>query len=87
MVYSEKMALFYASIIAGLMKIMTPAIFLVDKISGVLMSLLHIDTSKRTHFNKKVRGLFIFISVISLPHDIAYLNSRWGTELIWWKEA
>ena len=48
MVYSEKLALFYASMIAGLMKLMTPVIFLVDKVSSGLLKLLHIDTSKRT---------------------------------------
>lgn len=47
MVYSEKLALFYASFIALLMKIMTPVIFVVDKLSVALMKLLHIDTSKR----------------------------------------
>ena len=48
MVHSEKLALFYAGFIAGLMKIMTPVIFVVDKLSVALMKLLHIDTSKRT---------------------------------------
>jgi len=62
MVYSEKMALFYASIIAGLMKIMTPAIFLVDKISGVLMSLLHIDTSKRTAMTETELRTYVEVS-------------------------
>lgn len=62
MVYSEKMALFYASIIAGLMKIMTPAIFLVDKISGVMMSLLHIDTSKRTAMTETELRTYVEVS-------------------------
>lgn len=62
MVYSEKMALFYASIIAGLMKIMTPAIFLVDKISGALMSLLHIDTSKRTAMTETELRTYVEVS-------------------------
>ena len=48
MVHSEKLALFYAGLIAGLMKVMTPVIFVVDKLSVALMKLLHIDTSKRT---------------------------------------
>lgn len=48
MVHSEKLALFYAGLIAGLMKIMTPVIFVVDKLAVALMKLLHIDTSKRT---------------------------------------
>ena len=40
MIYSEKLALFYAVLIAGLMKVMTPVIFVVDKLSGGIMKLL-----------------------------------------------
>lgn len=47
MVYSENLALFYAGMIAALMKVMTPVIFVVDKLSVGLMKLLHIDTGKR----------------------------------------
>lgn len=48
MVYSEKLALLYAGMIEGIMKILTPVIFIVDRLAGAIMALLHIDTSKRT---------------------------------------
>ena len=62
MVYSEKLALFYASIIAGLMKIMTPVIFLVDRLAGGLMKLLHIDTSKRTAMTENELRTYVEVS-------------------------
>lgn len=62
MVYSEKLALFYASIIAGLMKIMTPVIFIIDKLAGGLMKLLHIDTSKRTAMTETELRTYVEVS-------------------------
>ena len=62
MVYSEKMALFYASIISGLMKIMTPVIFLIDKLAAALMKLLHIDTSKRTAMTETELRTYVEVS-------------------------
>lgn len=62
MVYSEKMALFYASIISGLMKIMTPVIFLVDKLAGALMKLLHIDAGKRTAMTETELRTYVEVS-------------------------
>lgn len=62
MVYSEKMALFYASMIAGLMKVMTPVIFLIDKLAGFLMKLLHIDTSKRTAMTETELRTYVEVS-------------------------
>jgi len=62
MVYSEKLALFYAAIIAGLMKIMTPIIFLVDLLANGLMKLLHIDTSKRTAMTETELRTYVEVS-------------------------
>lgn len=62
MVYSEKLALFYASLIAGLMKIMTPVIFVIDKLAGGLMKLLHIDTSKRTAMTETELRTYVEVS-------------------------
>ncbi len=62
MVYSEKLALFYASMIAGLMKLMTPVIFLVDKVSSGLLKLLHIDTSKRTAMTETELRTYVEVS-------------------------
>lgn len=62
MVYSEKLALFYASTIAGIMKIMTPVIFVIDKLAGGLMKLLHIDTSKRTAMTETELRTYVEVS-------------------------
>lgn len=47
MLYSEKISLFYSGIIYVLMQIMTPIIFIVDKLSNGILFLLHIDPRKR----------------------------------------
>ena len=62
MIYSEKMALFYASIIAGLMKIMTPVIFLVDKLAGGIMKVLHIDANKHTAMTETELRTYVEVS-------------------------
>lgn len=62
MVYSEKLALFYASLIAGLMKIMTPVIFVIDKLAGGLLKLLHIDTSKRAAMTETELRTYVEVS-------------------------
>lgn len=62
MIYSEKIALFYASIIAALMKVMTPLIFVVDKLSGGLMVLLHIDTNKKTAMTETELRTYVEVS-------------------------
>lgn len=45
---SEKLSLRYSGIIYGLMQLMTPVIFLLDKLSGVILRVLGIDPSKKT---------------------------------------
>ena len=62
MIYSEKLALFYAVLIAGLMKVMTPVIFVVDKLSGGIMKLLHIDTSKKTAMTEVELRTYVEVS-------------------------
>ncbi len=47
MLYSEKIALAYARIISLLMKVLTPVIYVVDKLSQGLMFLLHIDPNQK----------------------------------------
>lgn len=46
-IYAERIALTYAFIIGKLMWIMTPVIFIVNILSGLLMKLLHIDPNAR----------------------------------------
>lgn len=47
MISSEKMALSYSGIIYGLMQVLTPVIFIVDKLSHGIMFVLHIDPNKK----------------------------------------
>ena len=47
MLSSDKIALAYCGIINGLMQVMTPVIFVVDKMSNGILRLLHIDPSKK----------------------------------------
>ena len=44
---SEKLSLAYSGIIYVLMQILTPVIFLVDKIANVILRLLHVDPNKK----------------------------------------
>ena len=62
MIYSEKLALFYAVLIAGLMKVMTPVIFVVAKLSGGSMKLLHIVTSKNTAMTEVELRTYVEVS-------------------------
>lgn len=48
MVNAEKLALFYAPIILGLMKVLTPVIVVIDFLAKGVMKLLHVDTDKKT---------------------------------------
>ncbi|MCH5344813.1 MAG: HlyC/CorC family transporter [Acetatifactor sp.] len=47
MISSEKLSLMYSGIIYGLMFLLTPVIFIVDKLSGGILFLLHIDPNKK----------------------------------------
>ena len=62
MIYSEKLALFYASVIAGLMKIMTPVIFIVDKLASGIMKVLHIDVNKHTAMTENELRTYVEVS-------------------------
>ena len=47
MLSSEKIVLAYCGIVYSLMQVMTPVIFVVDKLSNGILRLLHIDPSKK----------------------------------------
>lgn len=47
MLSSEKLALLYSGIIYGLMHLLTPVIFLVDKMSSVILFILRVDPNKK----------------------------------------
>ena len=48
MINSEKMALLYASMISGLMKLLTPLIFVIDSLAKGIMKLVRVDADKKT---------------------------------------
>ncbi len=48
MLYSDRLSLLYAGIIYALMQLLTPVIFIVDKMANGVMKLLHIDPNKKT---------------------------------------
>ncbi len=48
MVSNEKLSLAYCNVILWLMHLLTPVIFIVDKLSGGIMRLMHIDPTKRS---------------------------------------
>lgn len=62
MVYSEKLALAYAGIVALVMKVLTPMIFLVDKLSQGLMKLLHIDAGKKQAMTENELRTYVEVS-------------------------
>lgn len=62
MIYSEKLALAYAAVIAGLMKLMTPVIFIVDKLAGGIMRVLHIDMNKHTAMTETELRTYVEVS-------------------------
>ena len=47
MLSSEKISLAYSGIIYGLMQVMTPVIYIVDKMANGILRLLHIDPTKK----------------------------------------
>ena len=48
MINSEKMALLYASMISGLMKLLTPLIFVIESLAKGIMKLFRVDADKKT---------------------------------------
>jgi CBS domain containing-hemolysin-like protein len=62
MIYAEKLALFYAAVISGLMKLMTPVIFLADMLSNGILKLLHIDRNRHTAMTEKELRTYVEVS-------------------------
>ena len=62
MVYSENLALGYAGAIAAIMKLLTPAIFIVDKLANGMMKLLHIDANKKTAMTENELRTYVEVS-------------------------
>lgn len=59
---NEKLALAYANAIYFLMNILTPVIYIVDKISGFFLSLMRIDPSKRAAMTETELKTYVDVS-------------------------
>lgn len=59
---AEKISLAYSRIIYGLMVVLTPVIFLVDKISNGIMHLLHIDGQKKATMTESELKTYVDVS-------------------------
>ena len=62
MSYSEKLALGYAAVIATLMKVLTPVIFVVDNLANGIMRLLHIDANRKTAMTETELRTYVEVS-------------------------
>lgn len=60
--YSEKLALGYAAVIAILMKVLTPVIFIVDNLANGIMKLLHIDANRKTAMTETELRTYVEVS-------------------------
>lgn len=59
---NEKLSLAYANIIYFLMNILTPVIFIVDKIAGFFLRLMHIDPSSRASMTETELKTYVDVS-------------------------
>ena len=60
--YSESLTLFYAPVISGLMKVMTPVIFVVDAITEGMKKLFHMDKDLHTAMTEKELRTYVEVS-------------------------
>lgn len=59
---NEKLALAYSKVIYFLMQVLTPVIFVVDKIAGFFLGLMHIDPSSRTAMTETELKTYVDVS-------------------------
>lgn len=59
---NEKLSLAYANVIYFLMTVLTPLIFIVDKISGFFLKLMHIDPSSRSAMTETELKTYVDVS-------------------------
>ena len=59
---NEKISIAYSKIIYAIMYVLTPAIFILDKISGFFLSLLHIDPSQRSMMTENELKTYVDVS-------------------------
>ena len=59
---SERLALAYGSIIYALMQLLTPVIFIIDKIAWCILALLHIDRSQKNTMTENELKTYVDVS-------------------------
>ncbi len=59
---NETLSLAYAKVIYFLMQVLTPVIFIMDKISGFFLSLMHIDLSKKPSMTETELKTYVDVS-------------------------
>lgn len=59
---NEKLSLAYARVIYFLMQVLTPVIFIIDKISGCILGMLHIDQSSRAMMTETELKTYVDVS-------------------------
>lgn len=59
---NEKLSLAYSRVIYFLMQVLTPAIFVIDKISGFFLGMLHIDQSSRVMMTETELKTYVDVS-------------------------
>lgn len=59
---NEKLSLAYSGVIYAIMTVLTPVIFVVDKIAGVFLRLLHIDSSARVAMTESELKTYVDVS-------------------------
>jgi CBS domain containing-hemolysin-like protein len=59
---NERLSLAYARVIYALMQLLTPVIFIIDKISGFFLSLLHIDSSSKSTMTETELKTYVDVS-------------------------
>ncbi len=59
---NEKLSLAYARVIYFLMQVLTPIIFIIDKISGIFLGMLHIDQSSRVMMTETELKTYVDVS-------------------------
>lgn len=59
---NEKLSLAYSRIIYFLMQVLTPVIFIIDKVSGFFLGLLHIDASARATMTETELKTYVDVS-------------------------
>ncbi|MBO5031718.1 MAG: HlyC/CorC family transporter [Lachnospiraceae bacterium] len=59
---NEKLSLAYARVIYFLMQVLTPIIFIIDKIAGIFLGLMHIDPSNRVVMTETELKTYVDVS-------------------------